>query len=153
MEPTADELAGVVDLFGALTREELTEALSELAFKRAEEVEDPDGAIDDAVASYHLAVLDADDETLLAPGPAAFPELPAEAEDLPHILDVPERTVDQERLARAVENRFHEESAVAVQSDDETVMKRLLDVSYELEVWGPVDVADARERLTDAVDD
>jgi len=35
MSTTHDELAGVVDLFGALTHAELTAALGELAFKRA----------------------------------------------------------------------------------------------------------------------
>jgi hypothetical protein len=30
-------------------------------------------------------------------------------------------------------------------------MRELLDVSYELEVWGPVDLASARERLDDAL--
>jgi hypothetical protein len=152
MKPTADELAGVVDLFGALTRAELTDALSELAFKRDEDLENPDGVIDDAVASYHLAVLDEEGETLLAPGPAAFPELPEGAEDLPHIMDVPERTIDRERLADAVEERFHEEAAVAIRTDNESFVDRLVDVSYELEVWGPVDVSGARDRLTDALE-
>ncbi|ACV49122.1 MULTISPECIES: DUF7109 family protein [Halomicrobium] len=150
MEPTADELAGVVDLFGALTRDELVEALSELAFKRGEDVDDPAGAIDDAVAAYHLAVVERDGEKLLAAGPAAFPELPDGATDLPHIMDVPERSIDRERLAAAVEERFREESLVAVRSDNEAFVERLLDVSYELEVWGPIDVSAARERLADA---
>jgi hypothetical protein len=153
MEPTADELAGVVDLFGALTREELVEALSELAFKRGEEVEKPAGAIDDAVASYHLVTVADDEGKLLAVGPAAFPELPEGATDLPHIMDVPERSIDRDRLAAAVEERFREESVVALRSENDEFLARLLDVSYELEVWGPVDVAETRTRLEAATED
>ncbi len=155
MELTADELAGVVDLFGALTRAELASATSELAFKRAAEFEDAEGAVDDAVASYHLVGFEPADcagvdpgERLLVPGPTAFPEIPEGAEDLPHIMDVPERDVDRERLADAVAERFREETVVAVRTGDPAFVDRLLDVSYELEVWGSVDVAGARDRLT-----
>lgn len=153
MEPTADEIAGVVDLFGGLTRQELTEALSELAFKRGDVIDDAGGRIDDAVASYHLASVDADGEALFAPGPVAFPELPEGAADLPHIMDVPERSIDRERLAEAVEDRFREETAVAVRSADDELVQRLLDVSYDLEAWGPVDLSGARDQLTAATDD
>ncbi len=147
MEPTADELAGVVDLFGALTREELRRALSELAFKRGAEPDDPGGAIDDAVASYHLVAVDGDGERLLVPGPAAFPELPEGADDLPHIMDAPERSIDRERAGRAAEERFREEATLAVREGDADAIERLLDASYDPEAWGPVDVAGARERL------
>jgi len=153
MEPTADELAGVVDVFGALTRTELRDALSELAFKRGEEIPDADGRIDDAVASYHLVTVERDGEELLAPGPAAFPELPEGATDLPHIMDVPERSIDRERLAAAVEDRFREESTVAIRSDNDEFAQRLLDVSYDLEAWGSIDVSGARDRLTGATEE
>lgn len=153
MEPTANELAGVVDVFGALTRAELIEALSELAFKRGTEVQNPDGLIDDAIASYHLSTVDSDGETLLASGPVAFAEIPEGAADLPHIMDVPERSIDRERLAGAVEERFDGESTVAIRSGNEAFIQRLLDVSYELDVWGPIDVSGARKRLSDALED
>ncbi|SFS01971.1 hypothetical protein SAMN05216559_2577 [Halomicrobium zhouii] len=157
MEVTADELAGVVDVFGTLTRSELSEALSELAFKRADELERPDDAIDDAVASYHLVGYDhpesgdgGDAERLLVPGPTAFPEIPEGGADLPHIMDVPERDVDREALTAAVADRFREESVVAIRSDNPEFIDRLLDVSYELEVWGDVDVSGARDQLVEA---
>jgi hypothetical protein len=157
MELTADELVGVVDVFGALTRAELAEALSELAFKRAAEFDNVDDAIDDAVASYHLVAVDHGDgeaaERVLVPGPTAFPAIPEGAEDLPHIMDVPDRAVDRERLHATVADRFREESVVAVRSDNLAFIDRLLDVSYELEVWGDVDVSGARERLVGAQDE
>ena len=56
MNVTGDELAGVVDLFGGLTRAELGQALVELAFKRGEETvsEAFEADLDAAVDSYHL---------------------------------------------------------------------------------------------------
>lgn len=157
MELTADELAGVVDVFDALTRAELATALSELAFKRATDVEKPDDAIDDAVASYHLVGFDYGTgdtgERVFVPGPTAFPAIPEGADDLPHIMDVPDRDVDREQLTAAVAERFREECVVAVRSDNEAFVDRLLDVSYELEAWGSVDVSGAREQLVEAQDE
>lgn len=146
----ADELAGVVDLFGGLTREELADALAELAYRRGEEPHDPDvaGAIDAYVLVEHAT----DDDTLLVPGPVAFPTLPDGASDLPHMLDVPARSIDRAALARDVEERFRADTARAVADGDEARMRELLDVSYELDAWGPVDLGEMRGRLDDALD-
>ncbi len=140
-----DDLAGVVDLFGALTREELLRALEELAFKRGA---DPPGeaALESAVDSYHLVEHDG----YLVPGPVAFPSLPPGADDLPHIMDVEERSPDPEAVGRTVEERFRAEAARALGDGDGPRVERLLDVSYDLETWGPVEVADVRRRLDDA---
>jgi hypothetical protein len=155
----ADELAGVADLFGGLTRAELAAALEELAYRQGV---DPPGedAVDGAVRDYALVLYpreggendddgggDADAEPLLVPGPAAFPTLPDGAADLPHIMDVDERAIDRERLGRAVEERFRGDVARAVAAGDDDLVGRLLDVSYDLETWGPVDLGDLRDRL------
>jgi hypothetical protein len=152
---TGDELAGVVDLFGALTRAELAAALGELAFKQGEAVDETafDDAIDDAVAGYYLVAVDRDGTTLLSPGPVAFPTLPDGAEDLPHILDVPERTLDRTELAEAAERRLRADAARAVDANDGDRIERLLDVSYDLETWGSTDVSGVRSRLDDALDE
>nr|WP_221625638.1 hypothetical protein [Halobellus ruber] len=144
-------MAGVIDLFGALTPAELESALGELAFKRGEDVDSEAvaAAIDDAVASYAVVRYD-DDPTLLALGPAAFPTLPPNAEDLPHILEVPDREVDCEAAATAVAERLRSEAATAVDAGDTAAMRRLLDVTYDVEVWSDaVAVDDVRERLDD----
>lgn len=150
MDPTPDELAGVVDLFGALTRAELCEGVAELAFKRGEEY-DPDafdGNIDDALRSYHLVAVETDaGESLLVVGPAAFPELPDGATDLPHILDVPERDPDHETAGTAAARRFRQDAATAIDDGDTDRIRALFDVSYELEAWGGVDLAGVRDRL------
>jgi hypothetical protein len=155
MDVTGDELAGVVDLFDALTAAELGQALVELAYRQGEDLE-PAAFEDDIAAAretYHLVGFEptAADEEWLVPGPVAFPELPEDATDLPHILDVPDRTADREQLGAAAEERFRADTAQAVDEGDDDRMRELLDVSYELEVWGPVDLASARERLDDAL--
>jgi hypothetical protein len=171
-----DDLAGVVDLFGWLTRAELSRALSELAFKQRTEVDDDAiaAAVDVAVAEYALvpappaalseaggdgptAVADPDggldaDGVALAVGPAAFPSLPDGAEDLPHILDVPEREVDREALAAAVRARLSEDAVAAIGEGDDDRLEVLADVTYDIEAWAPVDAGDVRERIVAELD-
>lgn len=150
-----DELAGVVDLFGVLAPAELEHALEELAFKRGETV-DPEtvtAAIDGAVSSYALARYDHDDRIRLVPGPTAFPTLPPNAEDLPHILDIPEREVDHEAAGAAVAERLRAEATSAVANGDDAAIRRLLDVTYDVAVWSDAaGVDDVRERLDNALD-
>lgn len=162
LDVDGDALAGVVDLFGALTRPELERGLEELAYKRGAEPPDP-GVVDRAVERYALVTYRPDggdgeragsggDAELLVPGPAAFPSLPPGAEDLPHIMDVPTRSVDREAVGRAVEERFRADVARALASEDGALVDRLLDVSYDLDAWG-LDLADLRARLDDARED
>ncbi|ELZ35232.1 hypothetical protein C465_02416 [Halorubrum distributum JCM 9100] len=172
-----DDLAGVVDLFEWLTRAELSNALSELAFKQRAEVDEDaiDAAIDLAVAEYALvpapsgaltgdapaddgAAADGEadptaESTALAVGPAAFPTLPEGAEDLPHILDVPERGVDREPLADAVLDRLREEAVEAINGGDDDRLETLADVTYDVEAWAPVDVDPIRTRILAEVDE
>ncbi|PSP55696.1 hypothetical protein BRC82_03680 [Halobacteriales archaeon QS_1_67_19] len=170
MADTTDELAGVVDLFGGLTREELEQALVELAFKQGKEVEREAFAaeIDRAVEDYYLvetayeggeaaresrAPTDGERATgdgaepVLVAGPAAFPAVPENGEDLPHILDVPDRDVDREGLGETVAERLREEARTAAAAGDTERAELLVDVSYDLEAWAPVDAADVRETL------
>ncbi|MEZ3165461.1 hypothetical protein ABNG03_15935 [Halorubrum sp. RMP-47] len=167
-----DDLAGVVDLFEWLTRAELSRALSELAFKQRTEVDEAaiDAAIDLAVDEYTLVPApdealagdrspagdDAEgaieDETPLAVGPAAFPTLPDGAADLPHILDVPDRSVDREALADAVLERLRREAVTAIDEGDAARLETLADVTYDVEAWAPVDVDPVRTRILAEVD-
>lgn len=152
MDLSADELAGVVDLFDALSRAELCRGCVELAFKRGEETEQTafEDDIDAAVDSYHLVAIEDADTTLLAVGPTAFPSLPDGAGDLPHILDVPERSLSRERVVEAVERQFRADAAAAIDAGDHERIAALLDVSYDLDAWGAVDLGAARDRLDDA---
>lgn len=164
-----DDLAGVVDLFAWLTREELSRAFSELAFKQRTTLDEDaiDEAIDVAVAEYALVpappeavsvVSDegdadgpADDggsgDEPLAVGPAAFPSLPDGAADLPHILDVPDRAVDRALLSEAVRERLSTDAVAAITEGDTARLEVLADVTYDIETWAPVDAAPIRERI------
>jgi hypothetical protein len=153
MEFSGDDLAGVVDLFGALTRAELGEALAELAYKQGEAY-DPDGFegdIEAAIEGYHLVELDAKtagtDSPVLVPGPGAFPALPDGAADLTHILDTDRRDIDRATAGEAVLGRFREDAATAVDAGDPHRVERLVDVSYELEAWADVDLSAERDHL------
>lgn len=174
-----DELAGVVDLFGALTNEELVRALVELAYRQRGDADESavreaiDVAVEWAVERYYLVEyqpdadgsLDGDSEVdgvddegtddadvperLVTVGPVSFPTLPPEADDLPHILDHPTRSVPRASLARAVESRLRGDAARAVAVGDEERIRHLFDVTFDLEAWAPVDVSEVRARLDD----
>lgn len=161
-EATHDELAGIVDIFDALTRAELEQALTELAYRRGEEVRDEavTAAVDEAQREYYLVTVPAaavdgavpeDADELLVVGPVAFPMLPADSEDLPHILDVGDRTVDRDAVAAGVAARLRADAATAVENEDAERAAHLVDVTYDLEAWGDVDLADTRDRLATVV--
>jgi hypothetical protein len=145
MDVIHDELAGIVDLFDALSRDELLNALSELAYREGTEFDEAEGAaaVDDAVEAYYLVEYD---DRLVA-GPAAFPSLPANAEDLPHIMDVDDRTVDREALGERTRERLRADADAAVENGDEARLETLIDVSYDVEAWAPVSLDDLRAEL------
>ena len=162
MADTRDELAGVVDLFGGLTRDELERALVELAFKQGKDVDREAFAatIERTVEDYYLAEAEyetdddatggeSDDEsgTVLVAGPAAFPTVPENGTDLPHIMDVPDRDIDREGLGESVAERLHEEARIVAAAGDAERAQDLLDVSYDLEAWAPVAADEVRETL------
>jgi len=155
MEFSGDDLAGVVDMFGGLGDEALAGALAELAFKHGEE-HDPsafENDIEAARAAYELVELDTAEGRVLVAGPAAFPTLPEEASDLKHILDADERTIDREQAGAAAADKLHSEAVSAISDGDRAEMRRLIDLSYDIEAWAPVDLSETRARLDDELDD
>lgn len=176
MELTADELAGVVDYFGGLTRAELDRALEEAAFRAGDEQVDTEAletVIEEAIETFALVryrtAEDRDPESLLVAGPTAFPQIPPGGEDVPHILDVDRRRVDRTALGEAVVEQFEAAVRTELGAGDEgegdTVgreaaddvdpdrVRQLLEVSYDIEAWAPVDVTAERERLDAALED
>ncbi|WP_254763078.1 DUF7109 family protein [Natrinema marinum] len=170
MDATADELAGVVDLFGGLTRAELERALAEAAYRAdGQSLDDEalEGAIETALESFALVRYDPERgsdaaadgagadgaEPLLVAGPTAFPAVPDHAEDVPHILDVQRRRLDREALGEAARERFVAAAEDAVAAGDADRIRTLLDISYDLEAWAPVDCTDERTRLEDALEE
>ncbi|OAQ51814.1 hypothetical protein HTG_15640 [Natrinema mahii] len=157
MDATADELAGVVDLFGGLTRTELERALAEAAYRAdggSVEATALETAIEDALESFALVRYepDGDDvgpdgEALLVAGPAAFPTVPEEAEDVPHILGIDRRRLDREALGEAAGERLREAVETAVEAENAERVRTLIDVTYDLEAWAPIDCTAERTRL------
>lgn len=164
MNVTADELAGIVDLFGGLTRPELERALSEAAFREdggsvdeAALEETLEGALESfALIRYERTETDADTDglDLFVAGPTAFPSAPDAAEDLPHILDIDprSRTLDRAVLGDQARDRFARAAATAIDAGDDDRIAELLDASYDLEAWAPVDLAAERDRLDAALE-
>ncbi|MFB6135103.1 MAG: hypothetical protein ABEJ55_08955 [Halanaeroarchaeum sp.] len=147
-----DDLAGIVDLFGYLQREDLQAAVRELAFRRDEQYDEGavDDAIEDAVESFALVRFEHGDRSILVVGPTAFPVVPDGAEDLPHILDLDRREVDRSALAGPVRTRL-ERAANRVRDPDRA--SDLLDVTYDAEAWADLDLTEVRERLAVVADD
>lgn len=154
MDIAPDELAGIADLFDGLTRAELREAVENVAARQGAAFDPADLAkrIEAARQEYYLLAVEHDGETVFVPGPAALPSLPNHAEDLPHMMDVPERVIDSERLANAARERLAADAERAIAEGDGDRAAFLLDVCYDAEAWGPVEVGPIRNRLTDGVD-
>ncbi|ELZ11312.1 hypothetical protein C478_12905 [Natrinema thermotolerans DSM 11552] len=163
MDATADELAGVVDLFGGLTRTELERALAEAAYRAdggSVEAAALETAVEDALESFALVRYEPDadeglpdDEALLVAGPTAFPTVPEDAEDVPHILEIDRRRLDREALGEAASERLHAAVDSAVAADDTDRMRTLIDVTYDLEAWAPIDCTDERRRLEERLEE
>jgi hypothetical protein len=66
-------------------------------------------------------------------------------------LEVPTRIVDREAVEEAAEARFRGDVARAVADEDEQLVRRLLDVSYDLDAWG-LEMAELRTRLDEVLD-
>lgn len=159
MNLTGNDIAGIVDIFGGLTRGELGEALAELAFKQGEEYDPSEFAdeIDAVIDSYQLVSLDPQsidtpvDDSLLVPGPAAFPTIPEQSQDLRHILDIEERQIDRDTAGEAAADRLHEAAVIALRTEDDEEIDRLIDLSYEIETWAPVELDETRRLMEDGL--
>jgi hypothetical protein len=89
------------------------------------------------------------EETVLAPGPAAFPTLPAHGPDLPHMLDVAERDVDRDALAERAAERLESAAVDAVAAGDAARAATLREVTYDAEAWGDLALEHVRDRLAE----
>lgn len=156
MDVTADELAGVVDLFGGLTRAELERALSEVAYRtdgQSLAAETVESALERSLETFSVVTYEHDDRTLYVSGPTAFPTTPAHAEDLPHILDLESRHVERDLLGKQASRRFEAAVEDALEAADDGRARWLVDVSYDVETWAPVDLGDERDRLDELLEE
>jgi hypothetical protein len=146
MELSGDDLAGIVDQFGALTRSELGRAIREAAFRAGADLdaETIETWVEDAETEFSLLTVDLGGDPVLVAGPRAFPTVPEAATDLPHVLDVEPRQVPAEALETGLRNRLAERTA-AIEDPDRA--HELIDVTYDAEAWADIDLEDVRERL------
>lgn len=149
MDPDPDELAGVADLFGGLSRAGLSTAFEHLAARAGTSFDEDTlmQLIDEAVSDYFLVELEHSGDTVLAPGPRALPSLPERAEDLPHMMDVEERRIEPLTVAKATEQRLRTDAAQAIAANAAERAELLIDVCYEVEAWREVDTSDIRTEL------
>ncbi|WP_254862518.1 DUF7109 family protein [Halovivax gelatinilyticus] len=155
MEPTPDELAGIVDLFGAVTDGELRRSCEELAARTGGDTGTDDrvgDAIDDALTGFELVEYAVDGQTGYVVGPTAFPEPPTHAEDLPHILDVPRRSIDRDVAGTNARERFEAGVDAAIDGNDGDRARTLIDVSYDIEAWAPVELEVYRDDLETVIE-
>jgi len=152
-----DELAYVLELFGALTASEFKRAVGEAAFRVGRDV-DADALaarVNAAADSFHVVRVEPDavdrvvpaldgDEAAYAPGPRAWPTEPDGAEDLPHILDIDARDVDRDALADRVRHQLRAAVERAAARGDADRLHDVVDVTYDVEAWADVDLADTR---------
>jgi hypothetical protein len=155
----ADELAGAVDLFGALTRPELRQAISELCYRQGVDiaVDDLDAVIDDALSAFVLlaapgVTAEPLDDVPIVAGPAAFPAHPEHAEDLPHILDIDPRNTERAVARDAAITQLQAAVDVVVEDGQPSEAARLLELCYDLESWGAVSLDTTRQRLQQLLD-
>lgn len=146
MELSGDELAGIVDQFGALSPGELRRAIREAAFRAGADLDEAtiEDWIDEAQSEFTLLKVEVADDPLIVPGPRAFPEVPAAASDLPHVLDVEPRTVPENALETGLRNRLAARAAAVA---DPERAHDLIDVTYDAEAWAGIDLEDVRDRL------
>lgn len=151
MNVTADELAGVLELFGGLTRAELERALAEAAARRGEPEPDLEPALAAARRSFAVVTVEREGPPLYVAGPTAFPTLPEGGEDLRHILPIEPRDVDRAAATAALRGRYDRAVAAAIRAGDAARLRELLDTSYDVEAWAPADLGDERDRIEDAL--
>lgn len=151
MDVSADELAGVLERFGGLTRGELSRAFAEAAARSGEPEPEIDPHLAAARRSFGVVALDRGDDTLYVAGPTAFPTLPEGGEDLRHILSVEPRDVDWTAAADALRERYDRALEGAIRAEDSDRLRELLDASYDVEAWAPIDLADERDRIEETL--
>lgn len=137
-----DELAGIVGMFGALTRSELKRAVTELTFKQTgERPGDQQIAtmIKDALETWHLVTYETGESRFLLPGPAAFPTLPPLAEDLHMMLEIEARDIERTEIAEMLLDDLENAHAEGISMDT------LTQLSYDIEAWADIDASSLRD--------
>ena len=169
---TKDELAGISDVLGAATIEEIHLIVQELAeIRRFEAVSpaDVEQLCESALGEHLIETVSSEevddggsDEAYYISGPNAFPDIPYELSEIIDILELSKREVDMSKVAKSFSSRLKqrarrlnesidslsEESA----SDDDfaRLEKRysdLLNLYYDYDFWLPGGMSDIEDKI------
>lgn len=169
---TKDELAGIIDVLGAATIDEIRLIVQELAEIRRLEVVDSgdfEQLCESALGEHLIETVSSEevegagsDETYYIPGPNAFPDIPYELSEIIDILELSKREVDMSKVAKSFSSRlkqrakrlnekidsFSGESANA--ADISKLEKRysdLLNLYYDFDFWLPGGISDIEDKI------
>ena len=169
---TKDELAGIIDVLGAATIEEIHLILQELAEIRRLEAVTPDyveQVCESALGEHLIETVSSDevedgvlDEVYYISGPNAFPDIPYELSEIFDILELSKREVDMSKVAKSFSSRLKQrakglnetinsflfESPIA--SDITKLEKRysdLLNLYYDYDFWLPGGISDVEDKI------
>ncbi len=112
-----DELAGIIDVMGAATIDEVVSISMELSYMREEDESEEerikklcqkakDQHIIETVSSDEVKDITSNDTEYFIVGPNAFPDYPSELSEIIDILELSERELDMDRVARKFARRL-----------------------------------------------
>lgn len=147
---TNDDIAGIAEMFGVISRKQLEQALIELSYRQGEELSETaaENAVQEALSSFALVAISHQPQELTA-GPAAYPTLPVGANDLPHMLEQDRQKPDPAVVREAANQRYREAVDEAIEASDTETLQDLLQLSYDIEAWAEITVDDVRSRIQD----
>ena len=169
---TKDELAGIIDVLGAATIEEIHLILQELAEIRRLEDVTPDHVeqlCESALGEHLIETVSSDevedgvlDEVYYISGPNAFPDIPYELSEIFDILELSKREVDMSKVAKSFSSRLIQRarrlnesidslSGELVSDDDfarlEKRYRDLLNLYYDYNFWLPGGMSDIEDKI------
>ena len=171
---TKDELAGIIDVLGAATVEEIHLIVQELAEIRRLDAVDPadieqlyESALDEhlieIVSSEEVEGADSDEAYYIS-GPNAFPDIPFELSEIIDILELSKREVNMNKVAKSFSSRLKqrakrlnekidsfsgETTNVADISKLEKRYSDLLNLYYDFDFWLPGGMSDIENKILD----
>ncbi len=167
-----DELAGIIDVLGAATIEEIhliAQELAEIRMLEVVESGDVEQLCESALGEHLIETVSSEevdgagsDEAYYISGPNAFPDIPFELSEIIDILELSKREVDMSKVAKSFSSRlkqrtkrlnekidsFFFESPVA--SDITKLEKRysdLLNLYYDYDFWLPGGISDVEDKI------
>ena len=169
---TKDELAGIIDVLGAATIEEINLIVQELAeIRRLESVTSDyvEQLCDSALGEHLIETVSSEevedggaDEVYYISGPNAFPDIPYELSEIFDILELSKREVDMSKVAKTFSSRLKQRAkrlngkidsfsgGSVLDSDLAMLEKRysdLLNLYYDYDFWLPGGISDIEDKI------